>query len=142
MDVGVITFDYLSSVLKNAADRLFEGKDQCLVPKRSGGNIYMYKIVGVMIGHSILHCGPPFNVLASWVYEIISGNSEENHIIPMIDKTMIPQNDATCTTIELIEQLDNYTDSGALNDNLDKKEYMQVINSSQWEPTHETTIQV
>ena len=105
----------MSSVLKNAADQLFEGKDQCLVPKRNGGNIYMYKILGVMIRHSILHCGPPFNVLASWVYEIISGYPEENHIMSMIDKTMIPKNAATCTTIELIEQLDNCTDSSALN---------------------------
>ena len=63
------------SIIKNVADRLFEGKDQCLVPKRSGGNIYMDKIVGAMIGYSILHCGPPLHVLALWVYEIISGNS-------------------------------------------------------------------
>ena len=48
----------------------------------------------------------------------------------MTDKTMIPQNAMPCTTIELIEQLDNCTDSSALNDILDKKEYMQVINSS------------
>ena len=60
----------------------------------------------------------------------------------MIDKTMIPQNAAACTTIELIKQLDNCMDSSALNDILDKKEYMQVINSSQWELTHEITIQV
>ena len=58
----------------------------------------------------------------------------------MIDKTMIPQNAATCTTIELIEQLDDCTDSSTLNNIVDKKVYMQVINSSQWEPTHEITI--
>ena len=60
----------------------------------------------------------------------------------MTDKTMILQNDAACTTIESIEQLDNCMDSSALNDVLDKKEYMQVINFSQWEPTHEIAIQV
>ena len=63
----------------------------------------MYKIVGVMIRHLILHCGPPFNVHVSWIYKIISGNFEENHIMSMVDKTMISQNAATCTTFELIE---------------------------------------
>ena len=65
----------MSSTIKDVADQLFQGKDQCLVPKRSGGNIYMDEIVGAMIGYSILHCGPPLNVLALWVYKIISGNS-------------------------------------------------------------------
>ena len=101
----------------------------------------MYKIVGVMTGYSILDYEPPFNVLASWVYEITSGNSEENQIrMSMIDKTMIPHNPATCTTIELIKQLDHCMDSSALNDILDKKEHMQVDNSSLWESTHKMII--
>ena len=69
MEVGAITIEYMSTVVNNAADRQFKGKGQCLIPKRSGGNIYMYKIVGV---------GPQFNVLLSWVYEIISRYSEKN----------------------------------------------------------------
>ena len=44
---------------------------------------------------------------------------------------MIPQNDATCTTIEFIKELDSCMNLNALNNILDKKEYMQVINSSQ-----------
>ena len=59
-----------------------------------------------------------------------------------IDKTMIPQNASTCTTIQLIEQLDNCTDSNTLNYILDKKEYMQFISSSLWGATHEIIIQV
>ena len=59
-----------------------------------------------------------------------------------IDKTMIAQNVSTCTTIQLIEQLDNCTDSNTLNYILDKKEYMQFISSSLWGATHEIIIQV
>ena len=59
-----------------------------------------------------------------------------------IDKTMIAQNASTCTTIQLIEQLDNCTDSNTLNYILDKKEYMQFISSSLWGATHEIIIQV
>ena len=59
-----------------------------------------------------------------------------------IDKTMIPQNASTYTTIQLIEQLDNCTDSNTLNYILDKKEYMQFISSSLWGATHEMIIQV
>ena len=59
-----------------------------------------------------------------------------------IDKTMIRQNASTCTTIQLIEQLDNCTDSSTLNYILDEKEYMQFISSSLWRATHEIIIQV
>ena len=58
------------------------------------------------------------------------------------DKTMIPQNVSTCTTIQLIEQLDDCTDSSTINYILDKKEYMQFISSSLWKATHEVIIQV
>ena len=123
----------MSTVVNSAADRQFKGKGQCLIPKRSGGNIYMYKIVGV---------GPQFNVLLSWVYEIISRYSEKKHVMSKSDKTMIPQNVSTCTAIQLIEQLDDCTDSSTINYILDKKEYMQFISSSLWKATHEIIIQV
>ena len=55
---------------------------------------------------------------------------------------MIPQNVSTCTTIQLIKQLDNCTDSSILNYILDKKEYMQFISSPFWKRTHEIIIQV
>ena len=59
-----------------------------------------------------------------------------------INKTMIRQNASSCTTIQLIEQLDNCTDSSTLNYILDEKEYMQFISSSLWGATHEMIIQV
>ena len=62
--------------------------------------------------------------------------------MPKSDKTMIPQNVSTCTTIQLIEQLDNCTDSSTINYILDKKEYMQFISSSLREATHGIIIQV
>ena len=40
--------------MNNAADRQFKGKGQCLIPKRSGGNIYMYKIVGTNVGPNLM----------------------------------------------------------------------------------------
>ena len=55
---------------------------------------------------------------------------------------MIPQNVSTCTTIQLIKQLDNCTDSSILNYILDKKEYMQFFSSPLWKRTHEIIIQV
>ena len=90
-DPGQLLKRFKVQCWKNVVGRLFEGKDERLVPKVIDRNIYMYQIVGVIIRHQILHFGPPFNVVASWVYEIMSGNLEENHIVPMIDKTMIRQ---------------------------------------------------
>ena len=59
-----------------------------------------------------------------------------------IDKTMIAQNATACTTKQLIEQLDNCTDSSTLNYILDKKEYMQFISSFLWGAAHKMIIQV
>ena len=51
-------------------------------------------------------------------------------------------NTVPCNTIELTEKLNNCMNSISLNDILVKKEYMQVNNFSQREPTHETKIKV
>ena len=54
MVVGAIIVEYMSTVLNSATDWKFEGKGQCLISKRSGKNIYMYKIVGVIFGPTLM----------------------------------------------------------------------------------------
>ena len=54
MVVGAITLEYMSTVLNNATDRQFEDKGQCLISKRSGKNIYMCEIVGVIFGTNLM----------------------------------------------------------------------------------------
>ena len=103
MDTGALATDFFSKKSNEASERLFEGKANFLMPKRSGGNLINYKTLGMMIGHSLLHHGPAFGAMAPWVYDVICGNGSFEHIITLIDKDMIPRNAANATAIEFIE---------------------------------------
>ena len=54
MIVGAMTVEYMSTVLNNATDQHFVGKGQYLIAKRSGENIYLHKIVGVILGPNLM----------------------------------------------------------------------------------------
>ena len=95
-----------------------------------------------MIGHSLLHHGPAFGAMAPWVYDVICGNESFEHIITLMDKDMIPRNAANATAIEFIEKLDNCASEEEVDTLLDKPEFMQVVNSSQWDPTECITLKV
>ena len=95
----------------------------------------MYKIVGTIVGPNLMSFYHGYMKL----YLV---TRKKIHVMSKSDNTMIPQNVSTCTTIQLIKQLDNCTNSSTLNYILDKKEYMQFISSPLWEGTHEIIIQV
>eukprot|EP00794_Sanderia_malayensis_P001737 gene1737-1934_t len=52
-----------------------------------------------------------------------------------ITKAMIPLNAASSTALEVIDLLDKCTDNASIDVILDTPNYMQIINSSQWDPT-------
>ena len=54
MVIGAIVVEYMSTVLNSATDWKFEGKGQYLISTRSGKNMYMHKIVGVIFGPTLM----------------------------------------------------------------------------------------
>eukprot|EP00794_Sanderia_malayensis_P012499 gene12499-13785_t len=135
MDAGALATEFFGALLKEASLRLLEGMENNLVPKRSGGNVTNFVILGMLIGHSLLHRGPCLPVMAPWVYDMISGKMAFDDVATKITKAMIPLNAASSTALEVIDLLDKCTDNASIDVILDTPNYMQIINSSQWDPT-------
>lgn len=78
IDAGALKAEFFSLFFENARNELFESvKDGACIPKRSGGNLQLFKILGIGIAHSILHHGPPFSSLANWCYDFITSTGKE-----------------------------------------------------------------
>ena len=135
MDAGALSSEFFGALLKEASLRLLEGMENNLVPKRSGGNVTNFVVLGMLIRHSLLNRGPCLPVMAPWVYDMISGKMPFDDVATKITKVMIPLNAASNTAIEVIDLLDKCTDNTSIGVILDTPKYLQIINSSQWDPT-------
>ena len=89
IDAGALKAELFTKVFEQAKQELFEhaeDKPWCLIPKRSGGNLQVFKIFGIIIAHSFLYSGPYFNCLAPWLIDIllneesVSGSIQIDHI--------------------------------------------------------------
>ena len=89
----------------------------------------------MLVGHSLLNGGPCIAVTAPWVYDMICGKMKFDDIATKITKEMIPINAASSSTIQMIELLDKCNDNESINAILDTHMYLQIINSSQCDPT-------
>ena len=56
IDVGALTVEYFTKLFGIVRRELFETvkSETFLIPKRSGGNLTRFKILGIAIGHSLL----------------------------------------------------------------------------------------
>ena len=71
--------------------RSFEGKYPYLLPRKTDSINYL--IFGHC--HSILQGGPGCYFRQSWVYDMISGMDDSDHLITVISKDQIPLNAGT-----------------------------------------------
>jgi len=93
----------------------------------------------MVIAHSMLHKGPGFYGFQNWVYESIAGKSDpEQHLMTLINKSLLPQNASSSNLLDFIESLDEVNIKEDLDSLVDK--YIKVINCSRWDPTKEITL--
>ena len=87
IDVGALTVEYFAKFFEIFRTTLFEivKSDTFLIAKSSGGNLTLFKILGIAIGHSLLQGGFPFPYLHPWFYAMITQKLEEE-IIGLISK--------------------------------------------------------
>ena len=110
IDVGALTIEYFTKFFEIVWRDLFETvkSETCLIPKRSGGNLTYFKILGIAIGHSLLQGGPPFPYLRPWCYAMITQKSEEE-IVGLISKEkyteLIPLNAGTANVLSFLNAL-------------------------------------
>ena len=139
VDAGACV-EYFTKFFDVVKKELFEVTplDMFLIPKRSGGNLTLFKIFGIAVGHSLIQGGPPFPYFPAWCYAMIAEKPEEE-IVALISKNvygkLIPLNAGTATVLGFLNSLSKVKSESDINQLFDSTEgqaYEQVVNSSQW----------
>ena len=135
IDVGALTVEYfrkLFEIFRRVKSETF------LIPKRSGGNLTLFKILGITIGNSLLQGQPPFPYLHPWCYAMITQKSEEE-IVGLISKEkcteLIPLNAGTADVISFLNVLSRTKSEKDIDDLFECTEgqaFEQVVNATQW----------
>ena len=144
IDAGALKAELFTKVFEQTKQELFEhaeDKPWSLIPKRSGGNMQVFKIFDIIITHNLLHNGPYFNCLEPWVVDIllneesVSGNIHMDHI-PVISSTGNLLNFIkslyNCNNGQSIRELFNSADGPA---------FEQLVSSTDWDPNEPITIE-
>ena len=74
MDGGALTNEFFTFLLNEIKSQLFEPvnyKTWLFAPKRTGRNFQIFKIVDIIVAHSILQVGPLFDHFPSWMVDIM-----------------------------------------------------------------------
>ena len=141
IDAGALRIEFFTKFFQQARKELFEEVNSHVIPKRSGGNLVIFKIIGLVIAHSIFQDGPPFSSLAPWCYSVLLEDSEDETDL-LLTSDEIPLNAGTATLIKFINELDSAKDNEEINSLFNSEEgpaYEQILNNSQWEITKEPT---
>lgn len=77
IDAGALRLEFFGDLLRSVNNTLFEGKPDHRVPLYSWENVYLMKMGGIMIAHSLLQRGPGLPCLAPYVYEFILWGEKE-----------------------------------------------------------------
>ena len=110
IDASGLTIEYFTKFFEIVGRDLFETvkPGTFLIPKRSGGNLTLFKILGIAIGHSLLRGGPLFLYLHPLCYAMIAQKSEEE-IVGLISKEkfaeLIPLNAGNANVISFLNAL-------------------------------------
>ena len=140
IDVAALTVEYFTKFFEIVRRDPFEKvkSETFLIPKRSGGNMTLSKILGIAIGYSLLQRGPPFPYLHPWCYAMMTQKSEEE-IVRLISKEkyteLIPLNAGTANVISFLNALSrtkSETDIDDLFKCTEGKALEQVVNATQW----------
>lgn len=111
-------------------------KGECnrLNPKRIEGNPILFKVLGLLIGHSLSNNGVGFDDLAPFVFHMLLGHGDD-HVATKVNKDMLPLTSSTKGLLDLLDKLECSNDEETINDLICDDSVLEIINSSQWDPT-------
>ena len=77
VDAGALRLEFFGDLLRAVDKNLFEGKQNRRVPLYSWENVYLIKMAGIMVAHSLMQNGPGMPCLAPYVYEFVVCGEKE-----------------------------------------------------------------
>jgi len=135
-DAGAIKLEFFEMLMKQFDNRLMEGPPGQRVPRKA--DPFLFTIFGLFLGHSLLHKGPGYYSFQPWIYDVLLGKDNEDDLIKLASKSLIPINSASINVVEFVDQLDNVQDESSLGILVDSN--IQLVNCSQWDPTCAVTM--
>ena len=132
---GALTNEFFTLLFNEIKSQLFEpvnSKTWLFVPKRTGGNVQIFKIVGIIVAHSILQGVSLFNHIPSWIVDIMI-----NDLSGDISVDQIPVTAATGCLLNFITSLETCKsdeDIQLLFTGADRPAFKQLISSLDWAP--------
>ena len=137
LDGGALKVEYFNMAWEQATSRLFEGNVSSLVPIKDTTKIFLFRLMGMMVVHTVLQSGPVkrFPKLSPAVVSCMLGNEVEE-IYRLLIKHDIPLNAATENIHNLIEELDTAKSDQAikelLGENSKSGAYWEIVNACHW----------
>ena len=140
IDAGALMIEFFDEFFAFSKAELFESTPKHhLIPKRSGGNLQLFIIFGIAMGHRLLQGGPVLQCLAPWCFAMIAGK-DENYIEAEVSTEKftesIPLNAASFVVINFLKALDEVKEDKDIdqifNERAEGPAYEQIVNSTQW----------
>ncbi len=136
LDGGAMKVEFFSLALQEVKQRLFEGKEENVIPIKDATKGVLFQIAGAIISHSVyLQASIGFPIIAPYVYEYIVG-SPEDKIELLMKKDFIPLDASTSLLHDLLNGLESCKTDADIDDLLEENKsseaFWQLINSSRW----------
>ena len=142
IDGGALKNEFFTLLFNEIKSQLFEPvnfKTWLFVPKQTGGNLQIFKIVGMIVAHSFLEGGLLFNHFPSWIVDIMV-----NDLSGDISVDQIPVTAATGCLLNFIRSLEackSDEDIQLLFTDADGPAFEQLISNSDWDPVEIITME-
>ncbi len=133
VDAGAISAEFFRIALEQSKKRLFQGGLERVVPVKDATKLMLFRLFGMLLGHSIQQGGPCFPCLCPAVFQYIVGRTEEVQVESRKDD--IPVTASTEPLLKLIDDLDNSATKESLEEVLDNDTAWAIISASHWPDT-------
>ena len=130
IDAGALSAEFFQLALDQIKKRLFQGKVDRVIPIKDSTKLMLFRIAGMVLGHSLLHHGPGFPVLCPAVYYYLVGKSEDVAI--HLNKEDIPLTAGSEAMVNLIRELDECETADDLSNCLTDQHVWDLISACHW----------
>ena len=137
VDAGALKIEFFTKFFEECRTSFFEEVNGYFIPKKSVGNLSIFKCIGVAIAHSIFQEGPSFSCLSPWCFDALLKEPEEK-LLTMLKASDIPLNAGTAMLHTFISKIDAAETENEIIEIFNSEEgpaYEQIVNSSQWDIT-------
>lgn len=145
VDCGALKLEFFQVSLEAAKKSLLEAAEDCMIPKKTSASHLAYKVLGALIGHSVLQSGPGICCFPEWCYHYLCTGDFQSTAELLFSENQVPLNAGTALLHTLIDEirkadteekldllLDETTSTGQVN--------AQIVNSSSWDITEIITV--